>query len=95
MLLSYEELKRAAKFNQAQSEHFGTPAGITVPVSVILDLIADADRLSWLNKQSLPVIDGQSYANPEGELVAYRWTVEEQCADIRTAIDIMANRMQP
>lgn len=58
----------------------------------LLELRKDAERLNWLDSRYGFVTDGHSYSNPEGELVTYRWTVEEQCGDIRSAIDEAMHR---
>lgn len=47
----------------------------------------DAERLSWLDDQYTPVTEQRSLSAPEGDLVAYRWTVEDQSASVREAID--------
>lgn len=47
----------------------------------------DAERLSWLDNRSMPVVEGQSMAQPEGELWGYEWTVAGQCSTVREAID--------
>lgn len=91
----YSEIKRAAEQRKSELEHFGMPGSFSVDPKILLDLIADAERLSWLDKQVELVIDNRSYAQPEGEVVANRWTVEEPCSDIRGAIDQMCRSMQP
>lgn len=51
------------------------------------ELRKDAQRLDWLDGQYSPVIDGQTASDPEGEVVAYRWAVEDQSSSVRDAID--------
>lgn len=49
----------------------------------------DADRLEWLDARSSPIVEGQSLAQPEGELWGYEWAVSGQCGTVREAIDYM------
>lgn len=93
--MSYEDLKKQAAHCKAQLEHFGMPGSFSIDPSILLGLIADAERLDWLDKQYQCVTDGHTQAQPEGELVSYRWVVDEPAGDIRTAIDMYANGQQP
>lgn len=93
--MSHAELKKAAQQRKAELEHFGVPGSFSVDPQVLLDLIADAERLDWLDKQYSCVTDGHTQAQLEGELVSYRWIVDEPAGDIRTAIDMYANGQQP
>lgn len=49
----------------------------------------DAERLEWLDARSSPIVEGQSLAQPEGELWGYEWAVSGQCGTVREAIDYM------
>jgi len=60
---------------------------VTVPAGVMLEILRDVERLDWLDGQYSPVIDGQTASDPEGEVVAYRWSVEDQSSSVRDAID--------
>ena len=91
----YAELKSQARQRKSELEHFGTPGNFGINPSVLLELIADAERLEWLNKQYEVVTANHNYSQPEGEVVAYRWTIEEPCGDVRSAIDMMATNLQP
>jgi hypothetical protein len=53
------------------------------------DLIADAERLEWLDAQRQADIGSiyNSSGEPEQELRGYCWAIEGQCYDVRTAID--------
>lgn len=93
--MTYAELKKSAQQRKVELEHFGMPGSFSVDPQVLLDLIADAERLDWLDKQYQCVTDGHTQAQPEGELVSYRWVVDEPAGDIRTAIDMYANGQQP
>lgn len=50
-------------------------------------LLKDAERLNWLDKRSVPVVEGQCWSQPEGELWGYDWGVAGQCSTVREAID--------
>lgn len=52
----------------------------------------DSERLNWLDSRSAPVIENQSYAQPEGELTGYDWGVFGQCGSVREAIDDAMNK---
>lgn len=91
----YQELKLQAKARKSELEHFGMPGNFGIDPSVLLDLIADAERLDWLDKQYQCVTDGHTQSQPEGELVSYRWVVDEPAGDIRSAIDMYASGQQP
>lgn len=55
-------------------------------------LLEDKARLDWLCGRYTHVTDGHTYHRPEGELVAYRWSVEDACGTVREAIDFGMNR---
>lgn len=59
---------------------------------IATDLRQDARRLNWLDARMSPVIENQSYAQPEGELAGYDWGVFGQCGSVREAIDDAMSR---
>lgn len=70
-----------------RTEHAGLRTGFDAQNEVIAGLRKDAERLDWLDDQCLPVTEKHCMTAPEGDLVAYRWVVEEQSASVREAID--------
>ena len=94
-MIDISKIKEAARQRKSELEHFGMPGSFQIDPQIVLDLIADWERLSWLDKQYEQVIENHTYHSPEGELSAYRWVVEEPCGDIRTAIDAYCARIQP
>lgn len=52
------------------------------------ELRKDSERLDWMNKNCHSyVTESHTMQDPEGEVVAYRWSIEQPEADIRSAID--------
>lgn len=70
-----------------KAELAGLRTGFDAQNEVIAELKKDAERLDWLDDQYLPVTEKHCMTAPEGDLVAYRWVVEDQSASVREAID--------
>lgn len=70
-----------------RAELAGLRTGFDAQNEVIAELKKDAERLDWLDDQYLPVTEKHCMTAPEGDLVAYRWVVEDQSASVREAID--------
>lgn len=65
-------------------------------MQIIERLTPDAERLNWLDERSIPVVEGQCWSFPEGELWGYSWTVAGQRSTVREAIDdAMSKPVQP